>query len=278
MGNFCPHCGQKATVGRITLKKSIREAIDNFFNLNRGLLPTFRDLLLRPGAMLSGYVEGKRRRYVHPVRFMLAVIAFSYLIYFVLIPDGWMVEPPQMAVNSGDQITEEFGQWVLDTVAKNYTLLTLSIVPFLAFWFSVFFKKNGFNMGEHFTVLTYVSAMTTLLPVVFLTGIFAGVLSATQFLTASYIIYLGYTMVAMILWMKPRQRVLAVVKSLFAYLFGFAGWAVVFGVFITLVAFNRGILDPEDFKPAEETSISTDSLSTEPKAPIFSDSLEAQGH
>ncbi|MEL6534496.1 MAG: DUF3667 domain-containing protein [Bacteroidota bacterium] len=277
-GNFCPNCGQKATVGRITLRKSIKEAADNFFNLNRGLLPTVRDLLIRPGSMLSGYLDGKRKRYLHPVRMILAVLAVSYLIFFVLIPDGWMM---QVQTSTDDPeaaaFAQKFGEFFSDQMSKNYTLYTLSSLPFLAIWYRIFFRKNGYNSGEYITVLTYVTGIVTILPAPFLPLIYAGVFSTTQYLYLNLAITLGYSVYALTAWLRPKRKLWGLIKVTIAYLFGYISWILVFATAMFFVGLKQGVYSLEDFAP-KQTIPAVDSVGMGDTTRLQLDSLPAEGH
>jgi hypothetical protein len=50
-GNFCPHCGQSARIGRYSLRNALLLFLDVWGVGNRGMFRTLRDLLLRPGLL-----------------------------------------------------------------------------------------------------------------------------------------------------------------------------------------------------------------------------------
>jgi hypothetical protein len=74
--NYCPNCGQKNDARRITFWQLVRESLSNFFAFDGRFFKTFKNLLIRPGLVPKHYKQGKRVRYMHPVRlyFMCSVI------------------------------------------------------------------------------------------------------------------------------------------------------------------------------------------------------------
>ncbi len=81
IGNFCPNCGQEAHTGAPTAAAFIYEFLTrNVFE--RGKLPrTLWHLLRYPGGLTIDFLEGRRQRFIRPVRlyFGLSVLYFLLL-------------------------------------------------------------------------------------------------------------------------------------------------------------------------------------------------------
>lgn len=88
MGNYCPRCGQSATIGRFSFKKAFLLFIDVWGMGNRGMFHTLRDLMFRPGYMIRDYLNGKQAAYFPPFKmfFLLAALA-------VLVQHGLTLDP-----------------------------------------------------------------------------------------------------------------------------------------------------------------------------------------
>ncbi len=84
--NFCSNCGQKNDASKLTLKHVLSESVSNLFAFDGRFFYTLRNLLLRPGKVPAQYVEGKRMRFMNPVRiyFLTSVI----LLGIIQIKDG----------------------------------------------------------------------------------------------------------------------------------------------------------------------------------------------
>jgi len=59
-----------------TLIKSLLRA----FNLNRGIIPTLKDLLVRPHVVSNHYIEGKRERYISPAQLFIVAVSLVALV------------------------------------------------------------------------------------------------------------------------------------------------------------------------------------------------------
>lgn len=79
-GNYCPRCGQSATVGRYSFKNAFLLFLDVWGLGNRGMFRTLRDLLLRPGYMIRDYLSGMQMAYFPPFKMLFLLVAFSVLI------------------------------------------------------------------------------------------------------------------------------------------------------------------------------------------------------
>jgi hypothetical protein len=68
---WCSACGQKATVARLSMRHLVHEVPHAIFHVDRGIVPTLRGLVTRPGVMVTEYLEGKRARYFNPLTLLI---------------------------------------------------------------------------------------------------------------------------------------------------------------------------------------------------------------
>lgn len=78
---YCPNCGQKNDLRRITLWNFISESLSNFFAIDGRFFHTFRQLFSAPGKVPKDFLHGKRNRYMNPIR---VYFLSSLLLLFVL--------------------------------------------------------------------------------------------------------------------------------------------------------------------------------------------------
>ena len=79
-GNFCPNCGQKATVGPVNWA-SVRSSILDVWGMgNRSLPYTLWRLLTHPGRLISDYISGKRQSCFPPVKMFIIVTLFFIIL------------------------------------------------------------------------------------------------------------------------------------------------------------------------------------------------------
>jgi hypothetical protein len=78
-GSYCSECGQKY----IHLQRPLKELLDDVFdsfNIDRGILKTLIPFIIKPGFLTSEYLDGKRKKYMSPLRlYLLMSLIFFFL-------------------------------------------------------------------------------------------------------------------------------------------------------------------------------------------------------
>jgi Protein of unknown function (DUF3667) len=84
-GAFCHDCGQKAAAHHLGLHAVAHDAVHEFLHLDGKILQTMKLLLFKPGQLTKDFIEGKRVRYISPIRLYLtwSVVFFALA---VLVP------------------------------------------------------------------------------------------------------------------------------------------------------------------------------------------------
>ena len=85
-GPFCEFCGQRAGLQPFTLRTLLRQLPKAVFDVDRGLWHTLTGLLLRPGEVINGYLDGRRIQYTNPITLLVLFAS----IYAVLLSSGWL--------------------------------------------------------------------------------------------------------------------------------------------------------------------------------------------
>lgn len=82
-GPFCSACGEKRRdPGDLSLLGFLGRGVTSVLDLERGLLPSLRLLLTRPGFLTTEYLAGRRVRHTAPLRLFL----FVNVLYFLVQP------------------------------------------------------------------------------------------------------------------------------------------------------------------------------------------------
>lgn len=84
-GNYCPNCGQKTGIKRITAAVLLEDIVHFFTHLEKGFLHTTWNLLVKPGLVSMNYLEGKRKKYQKPVSYFLIWTGLYVLIHNIII-------------------------------------------------------------------------------------------------------------------------------------------------------------------------------------------------
>ncbi len=87
-GAFCASCGQKAEGLRQPVHHFVRDAFAEFFGIDGRVWRTFVALLVRPGTLTRAYHEGRRQRYLRPLRVYLTSTLLFFFLLSVLDPIG----------------------------------------------------------------------------------------------------------------------------------------------------------------------------------------------
>jgi hypothetical protein len=146
---FCPSCGQKADVHRLTVGHVMHEALHSVTHADKGLLLLVKKLLTKPGIVAREYVEGRRKAYFNPLTFL--VIASALFYYFDSVT-GYMDAIMRGSGRAGGtqrpsaEMMEVFG--IVKHSGKWLTLLFIAPLSAALSW--IFFYGKKFNYAEHF--------------------------------------------------------------------------------------------------------------------------------
>lgn len=145
---FCPDCGQKSAIHRITVGGVVHDLIHALTHADKGFLLLSKDLITRPGFVARAYVEGKRKKYFNPITFLLITsAAFGY----VALNTGYM---DALTGGQRGQSSSGWAQWAewreVNEIVRNNSGKILSlflIAPLFAFLSWIFFAPRRFNFS-----------------------------------------------------------------------------------------------------------------------------------
>ncbi len=159
-GPYCSQCGQKALTERITLKYILKSVLETLTNVEEGFWYTLRALLTRPGIVAREYLEGRRKRYYHPVRYLFILVTVVTVITLVsgvydlqqseilqMQNDALGLQPDEKAVARQQKVQEEIKKY-LNLVA----VITLPFVGLIGYWL---FRKRKYNYAEHLAMASF---------------------------------------------------------------------------------------------------------------------------
>ncbi len=84
---YCPKCGQKNIDNRRSLSFLFKDALANFFSLESKVLQTIFYLFTQPGVLTKFFNNGKRVRFITPIRLFIVLSALSFLTLSLLPED-----------------------------------------------------------------------------------------------------------------------------------------------------------------------------------------------
>lgn len=152
--NYCPNCGQAATLKRIDGHYIIHE-IEHVLHFEKGILYTIRELLTKPGENVRYFLSENRSRLMKPIIFIIVTsLIYSLINHFFQIEKG-LVQYDE----SSNSATAIIFKWV----QEHYGYSNIIMGIFIAFWTKILFRKYGYNFYEILILLCFVMGIGMLI-------------------------------------------------------------------------------------------------------------------
>ncbi len=85
-GGFCHACGQKAAGPDVSLRHFFHEAFEEFAHVDGKIVRTLRPLLTKPGTLTKEFLDGRRARYISPIRLYLTCSVLFFALAAIAPP------------------------------------------------------------------------------------------------------------------------------------------------------------------------------------------------
>ncbi|MDU1889892.1 MAG: DUF3667 domain-containing protein [Dysgonomonas sp.] len=235
-GKFCSNCGQPVVVKRIDLHYLLHEIQHSIFHVDKGILYTIKELLLRPGIALRNYIAGNRSSFFKPFAFVLILGAVYGFIahFFNLYPENEVLSMSEQG--NSVKFLEYYGT-TIKLVYDNYSFVMLALVPFAALASYIFFRRNGYNYWEHLVVNSYIVGMQIFV-LLFFFFVYYYIRSSWVHLLSSTISY-GYFIWVFIQLFGGDSKMKAGVKAAFSILFSFLFLSITLFIVVFLIFFVK---------------------------------------
>jgi hypothetical protein len=224
--HYCPNCGQAATLKRINGHYIIHE-IEHVLHLEKGILYTIRELLVRPGENVRRFVSENRSRLVKPIIFIIV----TSLIY-TLVSHSFHIEEGYAPLGKTQKSSTGFiFKWVQD----HYGYSNIIMGIFIALWLKFFFREHNYNLYEILILLCFVMGMGMLFLTVFV--VFQG-LTHVDFIQTGSLVSIVYCTWAIGQFFGSKKPT-SYVKAFVSYMLGmvtFWTFAFLSGALIDLAA------------------------------------------
>ncbi len=106
--NFCSNCGQENKDQKVSIFKFVQDFISNYINFEAVFFQTLPAFIFYPGKLTNVFNEGKRRKYIHPIRLYLISSLFYFFVAALAIPEDFVdrimsgsLTPEQVNQNTG---------------------------------------------------------------------------------------------------------------------------------------------------------------------------------
>jgi hypothetical protein len=151
-GHYCSNCGQSANTPDIGPKVVITLLRKAFISFNSGYFYTIKNLLIRPGETLRGYVEGKRINHTNPFSFVLLTAGFYAFLFshFNIVT---------FTVNAGTVDAHLLNSWYSSHIAS----IQLFLIPVFAGASRFVFRKQRYTIYELGIINTFLAGQRLVL-------------------------------------------------------------------------------------------------------------------
>lgn len=147
---FCSGCGQKADTRRITFKNFIlHDILHGTFHIEKGILFTAKQALIRPGKAALEYISGKRKQYYNV--FYLILITVGLMLFFRHFYEELLLGQGRKLVENPPKLNE--ASKIIDSVlSQKSKIIIFLFVPFAACNSFILFRRKKLNLSEHFII------------------------------------------------------------------------------------------------------------------------------
>lgn len=168
---FCPDCGQPTPAHRIDWHFLGHELEHSVLHMDRGILYSLKNLMLRPGYFIRDYLEGRRVGIVKPMLLVAMTAGVATLMaHYMLDGDAMGSSFTQgMEAGLGDKPSDDakaaavVGAKIFamakDWINQHLAIVTLLMIPVQAIGFKLAFRRfNGVNYPEWLVIICFLSA------------------------------------------------------------------------------------------------------------------------
>ncbi len=159
-GKFCPNCGQKDIDLERPLGVLVGEVLRDTLDVDGRAWRTVRTLFLRPGALTSEYLLGRRRSYTPPLRLYLGISVTFFVLMAWFASEGVLLEQGQ----SREADAASQAQFLSNDLPKMMFVL-LPIFALLVkgvFWRRLYFDHIVFSVHLHSAAYVILALMLPL--------------------------------------------------------------------------------------------------------------------
>lgn len=172
---FCPACGQKTNLHRLTLKDVLHDGFHYFTHADKGIVQLVKALATKPGVVAREYIAGKRKKYFPPLNFFLLVAALFLFAATVTHRDKQMIETRD-SVTAGvtgnmtlsekklqaQQIVKQRSNEAYRYIARYTNYVAMLAAPYISLIVWLMYRRSGYNYTEHLTANLYLVGFTNL--------------------------------------------------------------------------------------------------------------------
>lgn len=174
---FCPQCGQKTKLHRLTMQEVLHEMVHYFTHANKSFPSLLKALFIKNGLIAREYLAGKRKKYFPPLNFFLLVATIFVFIATLTNPPRATVEsilnshPEVRQIPDAAKREHVTGIYLRANevgifMSKYANIVAMVATPIICFIYWLFYRRTGYTYTEHLVACFYMVGFGNLVYVV----------------------------------------------------------------------------------------------------------------
>lgn len=154
--HYCPACGAKWIVNRITFRNLWFDITERHFNLDNTFLRTFLHLFSKPEVVIGSYIDGIRKKYLDPISYIGIALTLSGL--FVLLLQKFFLDKLDFGILERLGTTSDLLKKITSATLEISSFIYVLYIPILAFSGWLLLNRKNYYFSEYLVVGVYTLA------------------------------------------------------------------------------------------------------------------------
>lgn len=194
IGNYCSHCGQRDIANqRLQMVEVVNDFFDNTFNFHKGFFYTFWNLMITPGKVAHSYINGQRKLFTNPTRYMVIALAFqTFVDYWFKTTEVIENDPYFYFSFLSAEINKSMELWNVRFAVEYILFSNLFMIVVMPGLFHFLFKYLSYNYTELLATSFYFipSILFITMPFLFITKVVLGINVSKDIIIMLFISYM----------------------------------------------------------------------------------------
>ena len=160
-GPFCAQCGLRQPSGRLSMFGLLRDLMARIVDIEAGFVRTLMGVAFRPKTTIQGWLDGRRKHFMHPFALLLICATASVLSIQILGDSFWVEFRNTMAGFSKIADPDDQARFVR-FYETAFTLMPYWMLLFclpIAVSLRLMFPRSGKSVAEFWAVSLYAIAL-----------------------------------------------------------------------------------------------------------------------
>ena len=156
---YCSHCGAQIIAKRLNSRQVFDNVVKDLLEWDKGFFKTFIDLSFRPEKVIRFYIEGGRKKYLNPVKYLIICFIVLQILNLFGIEISFIISGMSGFVSGFESTSEQTLNLAikekLDQLADINSALMLLTIPFVSLITKLMYHLKQYNYTEHLVINIY---------------------------------------------------------------------------------------------------------------------------